>query len=112
MNLNKFYGFVAEWLTNNENHEFGGQVGRPVEGQEISITRGCDVAHQKIPAPNSKHSSKKPGSVDFSGQFIHFRSLTGAVVGWETKPHMIPRCQERINWFCVYTRYDVYCLTV
>jgi hypothetical protein len=51
MNLNKFYGFVAEWLTNNENHEFGGQVGRPVEGQEISITRGCDVAHQTNTCP-------------------------------------------------------------
>ena len=58
---------------------------------------------KKYLPPNSKYSSKKPGSVDFSGQFIHFRSLTGAVVGWETKPHMIPRCQERINWFCVFS---------
>lgn len=62
----------------------------------------CCTSNKYLP-PNSKYSSKKPGSVDFSGQFIHFRSLTGAVVGWETKPHMIPRCQERINWFCVFS---------
>ena len=50
MNLNKFYGFMAEWLTNNENHEFGGQVG-PVSGDLDA--RGCDVGHQQKSCPPS-----------------------------------------------------------